>query len=404
MNGIDRDATPTDNRWARLQSAAHSRDISARTVMAAVAAVAAVFLAAKMVYRLREVLLLLAVAGFIALVLNPLVVALQRRLGVRRSLAVAIVAAGATLALIGLAVAFGYPLVRGAIHLTRWLPGYVAAAEHGKGRIGHLARRYHVQPWLQRNAPRLASFGQTLAGPALSLGKGAVTLAITLATIPVLALLLLLEGPKLRMGVLALMPPARAARYSQLAGEVSRSVSGFVLGNLLTSAIAGMAVFVTLLTVGVPYAYLWALWVALVDFLPVIGGALAGIPTVLFAAAHSMTAGLVVLVVFVTYTLVENHLLNPLIMSRTVRISPLLVLVSILVGAPMGAWIGGLFGGFAAGLLAIPAAGAIQAIVRETWMTNGPTQGADVPCLGARPSSPSGRHCRCCWPNSVTQS
>jgi predicted PurR-regulated permease PerM len=102
-----------------------------------------------------------------------------------------------------------------------------------------------------------------------------------------------------------------------------------------------------------------------------------------------LTAGLVVLVVFVIYTVIENHLLNPLIMSRTVRISPLLVLVSILVGAPMGAWIGGLFGGFAAGLLAIPVAGAIQAIVRETWMTNRPAQGADVPHLAARHSSPS---------------
>jgi predicted PurR-regulated permease PerM len=114
---------------------------------------------------------------------------------------------------------------------------------------------------------------------------------------------------------------------------------------------------------------LWALWVALVDFLPVIGGALAGIPTVLFVAAHSLPAGIVVLVVFVIYTLVENHVLNPLIMSRTVRISPLLVLVSILVAAPIGGWIGGLFGGFVAGLLAIPAAAAIQTIVRETWIT-----------------------------------
>jgi predicted PurR-regulated permease PerM len=118
----------------------------------------------------------------------------------------------------------------------------------------------------------------------------------------------------------------------------------------------------------VPYAYLLALWVALVDFLPVNGGALAGIPTVLFAAAHSLTAGIVILVVFVIYTQVENHILNPLIMSRTVKISPLLVLVSVLVGAPIGGWIGGLFGGFAAALLAIPAAGAIQVIVREAWL------------------------------------
>ena len=369
MRRIDRGAPPTDTTWVPLQRGLHSRDVSARTVLTIVAAVAAVYLAAKVVYRLREVLLLLAVAGFIALVLNPLVVALQRRMGMCRGLAVAIVASGAALVLVGLAVAFGYPLACGITHLVHWLPGYVETAEHGKGWIGHLLLRYHVQAWLQRNEAKLLSFGQSSAGPVLSLGKDAVSLAIMLTTIPVLVLLLLLEGPRLRMGVLALMPPDRATRYSRLAGEVSRSISGYVLGDLLTSVIAGTVVFVTLLTLSTPYAYLWALWVALVDFLPVIGGALAGIPTVLFVAAHSLTAGIVVLVVFVIYTIVENHVLNPLVMSRTVRISPLLVLVSILVAAPIGGWIGGLFGGFVAGLLAIPAAAAIQTIVRETWMT-----------------------------------
>jgi predicted PurR-regulated permease PerM len=71
--------------------------------------------------------------------------------------------------------------------------------------------------------------------------------------------------------------------------------------------------------------------------------------------------------VFLIYTQVENHVLNPVIMSRTVRINPLLVLVSILVGASLGSWIGGIFGGFVAALLAIPVAGAIQVIVREMW-------------------------------------
>ncbi len=140
-----------------------------------------------------------------------------------------------------------------------------------------------------------------------------------------------------------------------------------MLGNILTSIIAGAVVFVTLMVVGVPYPFLWALWVALVDFLPMIGGALAGIPTVLFAAAHSLTAGIVTLVVFLVYTQVENHILNPVIMSRTVKINPLLVLLSILVAASIGSWIGGLFGGFVAALLAIPAAGALQVIVTETW-------------------------------------
>jgi predicted PurR-regulated permease PerM len=126
-------------------------------------------------------------------------------------------------------------------------------------------------------------------------------------------------------------------------------------------------VFVTLMVVGVPYPLLWGLWVALVDFLPMIGGALAGIPTVIFAAFHSLSAGIVTLVVFLVYTQVENHILNPVIMSRTVKINPLLVLVAVLVGAELGDLVGGLFGGFVAALLAIPVGGAIQVLVRELW-------------------------------------
>jgi hypothetical protein len=103
-----------------------------------------------------------------------------------------------------------------------------------------------------------------------------------------------------------------------------------------------------------------------------IGGALAGIPTVLFATAHSLTAGIVTLVVFLAYTQFENHVLNPVVMSKTVQINPLLVLVSILVAASIGSWIGGLFGGFVAALLAIPAAGAGQVIVSELWRNTAP--------------------------------
>ena len=75
---------------------------------------------------------------------------------------------------------------------------------------------------------------------------------------------------------------------------------------------------------------------------------------------------------FLVYTQVENHVLNPVIMSRTVRINPLLVLVAILVGASLGSWIGGFFGGFVAALLAIPAAGAIQVIVKSVWRSTEP--------------------------------
>jgi predicted PurR-regulated permease PerM len=370
---------PPDSRRARLWKSAESHGVPLRTILVSVAVVAAAYLLGKLAYRLRDVLLLIIVAGFIALILNPLVVAVQGWGVRRRSLAVAIVTLWGLLVFFGLTVAFGYPLVRGITHLANELPSYVSKAEHGQGWIGHLVRKYHVQHWVQSNEPKLVDFGKSLAAPALSVGKGAFSLLISLLTIFVLVVLLLVEGPRMRSGLLGMMSPDRARRYAGMAREVNRSVTGYMLGNILTSLIAGIVVFVTLLVTGVPFPFLWALWVALVDFLPMIGGALAGIPTVLFALGHSLTAGIVTLVVFLVYTQIENHILNPVVMSRTVKVNPLLVLVSILVGASIGSWIGGIFGAFVAALLAIPAAGAVQVLVREIWLATAPRRAALPP-------------------------
>jgi predicted PurR-regulated permease PerM len=356
-----------------------------RAILATVAVVVVVYLAGKILDRLRDVILLLVVSGFIALLLNPLVVALHRWLG-RRGIAVLVVTVLAVCAFAGLAVAFGYPLVNGISHLADNLPAYVRQAQDGQGWVGRLVTRYHLQQWVVKNAPKLVSYARDLAHPALSLGEGAVSLVFSLFTIFVLVVLMLLEGPKLRTGLLGLMAPQRAERYSQVAREVNRSVIGFMLGDIATSVIAGLVVFATLLLLGVPFPFLWALWVALVDFLPMIGGALAGIPVVLFALTHSLSAGIVTLVVFLVYTQVEDHVLNPVIMSRTVRINPLLVLVSILVGATLGSWVGGFFGGFVAALLAIPVAGAIQVVVKAIWQSTSPVQLVDAD--GADPDIP----------------
>ena len=370
---------PPEPRRTRLWRAAESQGIPLRTILVTVAVVAAAYMLGKLVYRLRDVLLLILVAGFIAVILNPLVVALQRWRIRRRGWAVAVVTLWGILVFFGLTLAFGYPLVNAITHLADELPSYVSAAEHGRGWIGHLVRRYHVQHWIQANTPKLVDFGKSLASPALSVGKGAFSLLIALFTIFVLALLMLMQAPRMRAVLLDNMSPERAERYSRVAREVNRSVTGYMLGNFLTSLMAGVVVLVTLLIMDVPFPFLWALWVALVDFLPMIGGALAGIPTVLFALGHSLTAGIVTLVVFVVYTQVENHVLNPVVMSRTVRVNPLLVLLSILVGASVGSWIGGIFGAFVAALIAIPSAGALQVLVRELWRASA----ADQPPIGA---------------------
>ena len=122
-----------------------------------------------------------------------------------------------------------------------------------------------------------------------------------------------------------------------------------------------------------------------------IGGALAGIPTVLFAfIARGLTAGIVTAVVFAVYTQIENHVLNPVVMSKTVRISPLLVFIAVLTGASLGNLIGGIFGAFVAALLAIPTAGALQVLVKEVWQATAPDQPRESPAPAAEPADEHG--------------
>lgn len=363
----------TTSRRARILHWADVRVVPVRTILITVGVVVLVYLAAQLFYRLRDVVLLMVVGSFVALVLNPLVVALQRWRIRRRGTAVAIVTFWSLLIFVGLAFAFGYPLVNSITHFSNALPAYVDKAQHGKGWIGHLVRKYHVEAWVQKNSPRLVSFAESLGRPALSLGKGAFAVLTELAATFAFVILLLVEAPKIRSGLLNIMSPERATRYAEIGSKVSSSISGFVLGDLLTSLIAGTVIFVTLAILGVPYALLFGLWVALVDFLPQIGGALAGIPTVLFALAHSFSAGVITLVVFLAYTFLENHFLNPVVMARTVKINPLLVFAAVLVGADIGSWLGGLFGGFVAVLLAVPIAASLQVVIVEIWKATAPT-------------------------------
>ena len=369
----DREHDPTETRRARMFERAQANNVPLKTIFVTILSVVLVYALGKLLYRLRDVLLLMVVGGFIALVLNPMVDALERWKIRRRGGAVAIVSLGAILVFGALAFAFGDPLVNSLTHLANALPSYVRKAEHGKGWIGHLIRRYHVQAWVTKNSSKLVSLAKGLSKPALAFGKGAVSILFLAVTMFAFVILVMLEAAKIRTAILAMLSPAHAVRLKRVSAEVSRAALGYVLGNLIMSVTAGIIVFLTLALLGVPFALLFGLWVTLVDFLPQIGGALAGFPTVLFALGHSLTAGIVMLVIFLVYTLLQNHVLNPIIMSRTVKLNPLTVFVAILVGAEMGSWVGGIFGGLVGVLLAIPLAATIQVIVKEFWTNSGPT-------------------------------
>jgi predicted PurR-regulated permease PerM len=355
---------PRETLTTRAIAAAQHREIPIGTILVTVVVVVVTGMLLALAWTLRVDLILIGVAVFIAMFLAAPVAALER-LGVRRGVATSLVFLTG-LALFGsVTYLFGSPLVSHLREFAKHLTTIVNQAQHGRGTIGHLVNWLHLHNWVVKNAPKLDQLGNKLAGPAFSLGKAALSTIVKLVLVVMLSFFLLLDLPKIWGGFLDLLPPQHRERVGRVAHETSTGVTGYVAGNVLTSLIAGLVVFLSLLIFGVPYAGLLALWVALVDLLPVVGALLAGVPTVALAFLHSISAGVGVAVIFLVYWQVENHLLNPIVMSKTVRMSKIVVLLAVLLAATLGGQVAGVFGTFIGALVGIPFGSAIQVIVRE---------------------------------------
>jgi len=342
---------------SRHPQAAHE-PIPWRTIWAAIGIVVAALALIQLVLALQRVLGLIVISTFLAVVLTPAVSGLVRA-GIRRSMATGIVYLVGLSALGGLGYLFIHPLYKEAVHLANDLPDILARAQAGKGSLGRLIAHFHLQKTASTEIPKLRRSLGKLGGPALSLLRRVISGLGGLIVVAVLTFLILLEGPGLVRGTLRLMPAPHAVRVRRIIDDVARSVTGYVVGNAATSVIAGVVCGATLAVLGVPFAVVFGVWVAMVDLLPLVGGLLAGVPTVAFALLHSPTAGIVTAVVFLVYQQVENHVLNPVIMSRTVKLNPLWVILSVLAGAQLASILGA--------LLAIPVAGAIQIVLRDLW-------------------------------------
>ena len=196
------------------------------------------------------------------------------------------------------------------------------------------------------------------AGAALAITKSVISAVVATVTIVFLTFFLLLEGPTWMERIYAVAATQQQARWRRIGHDVYRTVGGYVTGNLLISLIAGVASGLVLWLAGVPYAAALGLLVALLDLIPLAGATIAAIVVVLVAiAASGTTAAIIVGVFFVVYQQLENHLSQPLVYGRTVQLSPLAVLVSVLVGAELAGVLGA--------LAAIPVAGALQVILVE---------------------------------------
>jgi predicted PurR-regulated permease PerM len=363
-------AESPDTWRSKLSGSAERRGVPLPTIVVAVATVIVLLdLNAALIlglWILRTIVVYVIIAFFFTLLMTPPTRFLKRR-GLSHGGATLVVFLIGAVILTGLVYLFTEPLVTAAVHFGKQVPTLVREAKKGHGPLGRLVYSLHLQKYLSEGSAKITSQLTKVLKPAtaFSVGEAAVSTVVAIVTIAVLTFFTMLEAPRMWQGFLRLFRPNTADRLSRVVDESIRSVTGYMLGNGLTSVIAGVISGTTLAILGVPFALLLGVFVALVDLLPLVGGLLAGVPVVIIAAIHSVPAGIIMLVVFLAYQQVENHVLNPIIMSRTVRLNPFWVLIAVLVGATLGGRVAGGLGTFVGALIGIPVGGALQVIVRE---------------------------------------
>jgi predicted PurR-regulated permease PerM len=264
------------------------------------------------------------------------------------------------LALAALAATFVPTLVDQTNQLIDAAPGYVSDLTEGCGVLGRFADKYNLVERVQEQvnkggAERLLGY----SGSAIAVTRGVVTAIVALVTIAVMTFFMLLEGPAWVDRFFTLVPEHSQERWRRVAHDIYRTVGGYVSGNLTISLIAGVSSAIVLSILGVPYSIALGLLVAILDLIPLAGATMAAILVGAVAFLHSITAGIVVVVFFVLYQQLENHVLQPLVYGRTVQLSPLVVLIAVLFGAQIAGVLGALG--------AIPVAGTIQVLVVD-WL------------------------------------
>ena len=304
----------------------------------------------------RQVLTWILVAIFLTLALNPAVEALQRRGLGRRGIAAAVTFLLAIGIIVGAGTLFIPTLVDEAKGFADSLPEYVRDVSEGRGPLGELSERYNIEERVRASVEDGGAAGLLgLSGTAIAVTESVLTFIVAVVTIAFLTFFMLLEGPKWMERFYGLLPEGSQQTWREIGNQIYRTVGGYVTGNLLISVIAGICATVVLLIMDVPYAFALGLLVAILDLIPLAGATLAAILVSTVAFLSSVPAGIVVLIFFIVYQQVENHVLQPVVYSRTVQLSPLAILVSVLIGAKIAGVLGA--------LAAIPVAGAIQVLL-----------------------------------------
>ena len=330
--------------------------VSTRTLLRVMLTATAFLMVIYVFWQVREIGQLVLIAAFLALALNPLVTVIERKIGNHRGVAAVIVVLGLIIFLLAFLSALLTPLYEETRSFATRAPALIDELRNW-GPFHDLDSRYNVIQRLSDGASEYSNRLPAQAGNLLGVATAVVTGFGKSLTVLFMTLFLLLEIPRFLRTITELMRPGHADRSLEVFDQVNGTIARWTAGVLFIAAIAGTLTGVTAWILGVPFALALGLLVAMLDIIPLVGATIGSTVAVLVALTTSLTAGIIMLVLAVVYQFIENHIIQPVVMRKSIDVSPFIVVVSVLVGASLLGIIGA--------LLAIPVAGSVQVVLRR---------------------------------------
>lgn len=301
----------------------------------------------------------IVIATVLSLALNPVVSALQRRLHCPRGIAVVVLLVIMVASIALIAFLLGPETVKQAKSLEDDIPNIVQDLTELPVVGGLLANSDapdQIEAWLQDLPDHLAGETAQIESVARSMLSG----ALAGTAILLLIISLLLDGSHLTTSVRRAIPRRHRDQVDHIGELLYRIIGRYFGGSVLVAVLHGLAVLVVGIILGVPLTPLLAVWVTVWSLVPQIGGAVGGVPFVVFALTQGAIVGAIAAVFFVLYLLFENHLLTPLIVGDAVDLSPPTTMVAAIVGVSIA--------GVPGALVGVPFLGAAKALYIELRM------------------------------------
>jgi predicted PurR-regulated permease PerM len=331
----------------------------ARAVFRVVLVVVLVVLSLYLIWRLRQPLTWIFIAGFLAIALSGPVNYLSRRM--KRGFAIALVYIGLILLPVLIGAILVPPVVEQLNKLIQNLPAYAADLQEfvaENERLRELEADYNITAELQKQAATLPGRVGDAAGILSDIGLGLINSIFAAVTIIVLSLFIIGSGRTWLNWLAERQGPERAAWLNRLFDRIGNAVGNYVAGALGQAVVAGVLAYIVLLILGVPYAGSLAVIIFLLDLVPLVGATLGAILVGIITLFDDFPTTTIIWTIWsIVYQQIENNVIQPRIQAKAVQVAPFVVLTSVLFGST-------LFGVLGA-LLAIPVAAAIQIAIIE---------------------------------------